>query len=163
MNKFENIIADLEGWQTQLAARAVALKEDQDAFNKLKASIRETVTCSDYFILDETERSRVLHAPKTTRRYKKSNLPSSATLRPMVYKVLSGKKRVPMRELLTKIHETVGLDMPAKVGDSELTNRIYAVVSGLRVKKLVKVFKRVVTVTPRGLASVNRKHWSLTV
>lgn len=146
---FDNIIADLQGWQKQLDERAATLKKDQTAFNEQLASIEAAIKAHTAGV--------VVAAPKK-RSYRKSGLPSSAKIRATVHKVLSSKRRVPQRELIEKVHLLSNMEVPKRVGDSKLTGRVYAAVKTLKARKLIKGTRKGFSLTAKGLPG--NKHWA---
>ena len=145
--KFTEIIADLEGWQTQLAARAIALKQDQDAFDKLKASIRETVR-------DHTK--DVVVSNKSKQGVCNTSVPTSSVIRGMIHKVLTAKTRVSMRELISRVHILAGMEVPEHVSDSLLTPKIYSTVKTVKTRKLIKGTRKGFSLTVLGRPGNNR-------
>ena len=149
---FDNIIADLQGWQKQLDERAATLKKDQEAFNKQLTLIESTIKAHTAGVVVAT-----VAAPKK-RGYTKSGLPSSAKIRGMVHRVLASKKRVSQRELIDRVHALANLPAPKNVSESKMTGRIYTAVKTLKARKLIKGSRKGFSLT--ALGRPGNKHWT---
>ena len=152
---FDDIIADLQGWQKQLNERAATLAKDQAAFNEQLVYIQDTIKAHTAGVV--LPLTSVKATPKK-RSYNKSGFPSAVKMRILVHKVLSSKRKVSMRELIDRLHILLNLDVPKKVGSSKLTSHVYSAVATVKKRKLIKGSRKGFSLT--ALGRPGNKHWA---
>lgn len=140
------IIADLTGWQTQLEERAKTLKKDQDAFNKQMVLIQNAVTDHVKDVV------MPLGKPKHN-----TSVPSAKSIRGMVHKVLTSKKQVLMKEVVSKVCTLSSVERDSAKG-AKVAQRTYSALSALKNRKLIKGGRKGLSLTAYGRPF--SKHWS---
>ncbi len=158
--EFNNIVSDLKGWKKQLEERATNLKKDQEAYNKLQVLIGETVRSHTQDVVVPIKAATTASVPEDCGigPYEWGDGKYSAkNIRGMVHKVLTSKKQVPMKEVVSKVCTLASVERDSAEG-AKVAQRTYSALSALKDRKLIKGGRKGLSLTAHGRPL--SKHWA---